>query len=153
MFRVPSLSAIFALFVLALPDAASAAPVPAVEKAQGQAIILRPITLVKLADMEFASLGVTTGGTIGATSARTLDRCVAEIDSIAEAARKVREDVMVICHGGPISMPDDARYILERIPGLHGFYGASSMERLPAERAIASQTADFKSITIGGRKN
>ena len=105
------------------------------------------------ADIIVAHMGVTTGGSIGATSAKSLDQCVTEIEAIAEAARSVRKDVILLCHGGPISMPDDARYILERIPGLHGFYGASSMERLPAERAIASQTADFKSITIGGRKN
>jgi predicted TIM-barrel enzyme len=105
------------------------------------------------ADIIVAHMGVTTGGSIGATSAKSLDQCVTEIEAIAEAARSVRKDVILLCHGGPISMPDDARYILERIPGLHGFYGASSMERLPAEKAIASQTADFKSITIGGRKN
>ncbi|PZN47986.1 MAG: hypothetical protein DIU65_16765 [Proteobacteria bacterium] len=105
------------------------------------------------ADIIVAHMGVTTGGSIGATSAKSLDQCVTEIEAIAEAARSVRKDVILLCHGGPISMPDDARYILERIPGLHGFYGASSMERLPAEKAIASQTADFKSISIGGRKN
>lgn len=105
------------------------------------------------ADIIVAHMGVTTGGSIGATSAKSLDQCVTEIEAIAEAARSVRKDVILLCHGGPISMPDDARYILERIPGLHGFYGASSIERLPAEKAIASQTADFKSITIGGRKN
>lgn len=105
------------------------------------------------ADIIVAHMGVTTGGSIGATSAKSLDQCVTEIEAIAEAARSVRKDVILLCHGGPISMPDDARYILERIPGLHGFYGASSMERLPAEKAIASQTADFKSISISGRKN
>ena len=64
------------------------------------------------------------------------------------AARSVRKDVILLCHGGPISMPDDARYILERCPGLHGFYGASSMERLPAEAAIRDQTASFKALPI-----
>ena len=68
------------------------------------------------------------------------------------AARSVRKDVILLCHGGPISMPDDARYILDRCKGLHGFYGASSMERLPAEAAIARQTADFKAVTLGGEK-
>ena len=62
----------------------------------------------------------------------------------------VREDVILLCHGGPISMPDDARYILDRCRGLHGFYGASSMERLPAEASIARQTADFKAVTLAG---
>lgn len=101
------------------------------------------------ADIVVAHMGVTTGGSIGATSAKSLDRCVAEIDAIAEAARSVRKDVVVLCHGGPISMPEDARYVLERTTGCHGFYGASSMERLPAEAAIRDQTAAFKQIAIG----
>lgn len=101
------------------------------------------------ADIIVAHMGVTTGGTIGATSAKTLDDCVGEIDAIAQAARTVRDDVIMLCHGGPISMPEDARYVLERVDGLHGFYGASSMERLPAEAAIARQTADFKALSIG----
>ncbi len=83
------------------------------------------------ADIIVAHMGVTTGGAIGATSAKSLDDCVVEIDAIADAARSVRKDVIVLCHGGPISMPDDASYILDRCEGLHGFYGASSMERLP----------------------
>jgi predicted TIM-barrel enzyme len=98
------------------------------------------------ADIIVAHMGVTTGGTIGATSAKTLDACIGEIEAIAAAARSVREDVFVLCHGGPISMPDDARYILEHCKGVHGFYGASSMERLPAEAAIRKQTEDFKSL-------
>lgn len=100
------------------------------------------------ADIIVAHMGVTTGGSIGATSAKTLDSCVGEIDAIAAAARSVRKDVIVLCHGGPISMPSDARYILERAKGIHGFYGASSMERLPAEAAIRKQTEDFKSLTV-----
>ena len=101
------------------------------------------------ADIVVAHMGVTTGGSIGATSAKSLDDCVGEIAAIAKAARSVRKDVIVLCHGGPISMPDDARYILERCPGCHGFYGASSMERLPAEAAIMRQTQEFKSLAIG----
>ena len=104
------------------------------------------------ADIVVAHMGVTTGGSIGATSAKSLDDCVVAIDAIADAARSVRKDVILLCHGGPISMPDDARYILSRAKGLHGFYGASSMERLPAEAAIARQTADFKAVTLGGEK-
>jgi predicted TIM-barrel enzyme len=100
------------------------------------------------ADIIVAHMGVTTGGSIGATSAKTLDSCVGEIEAIAEAARSVRKDVIVLCHGGPISMPDDARYILDRCKGVHGFYGASSMERLPAEAAIRKQTEDFKSLAV-----
>ncbi|TIN59340.1 MAG: phosphoenolpyruvate hydrolase family protein, partial [Mesorhizobium sp.] len=104
------------------------------------------------ADIIVAHMGVTTGGSIGATSAKSLDDCIVEIDAIANAARSVRKDVILLCHGGPISMPDDARYILSHAKGLHGFYGASSMERLPAEAAIAKQTADFKAVTLGGQK-
>jgi predicted TIM-barrel enzyme len=100
------------------------------------------------ADIVVAHMGVTTGGTIGASSAKSLDDCIAEIEAIAEAARSVRKDVILLCHGGPISMPEDARYVLDRVKGLHGFYGASSMERLPAEAAITKQTADFKGLAI-----
>jgi predicted TIM-barrel enzyme len=100
------------------------------------------------ADIIVAHMGVTTGGSIGATSAKSLDDCVKEIDAIALAARQVRKDVIVLCHGGPISMPDDARYILDHADGIHGFYGASSMERLPAEAAIRDQTATFKSLAL-----
>ena len=104
------------------------------------------------ADIVVAHMGVTTGGTIGASSAKSLDQCVKEIDAIAAAARAVRDDVIVLCHGGPISMPEDARYILERCEAIHGFYGASSMERLPAEAAIRDQTADFKTLPLRARK-
>lgn len=100
------------------------------------------------ADIIVAHMGVTTGGTIGATSAKTLDSCVGEIEAIAAAARSVRKDVIVLCHGGPISTPSDARYILDRCKGVHGFYGASSMERLPAEAAIRRQTEEFKSLAV-----
>jgi predicted TIM-barrel enzyme len=104
------------------------------------------------ADIIVAHMGVTTGGTIGATSAKSLDDCVAAVDAIARAARSVRKDVIVLCHGGPISMPDDARYMLERVERLNGFYGASSMERLPAEKAIAEQTKSFKAINLAKTK-
>ncbi|YBV94621.1 phosphoenolpyruvate hydrolase family protein (plasmid) [Phyllobacteriaceae bacterium JZ32] len=100
------------------------------------------------ADIVVAHMGVTTGGTIGASSAKSLDRCVTEIDAIAAGARAVREDIIVLCHGGPISMPDDARHVLERCNGIHGFFGASSMERLPAEAAIREQTAAFKALPL-----
>src|SRR5262245_44484769 len=100
------------------------------------------------ADIVVAHMGVTTGGSIGATSAKSLDDCVGEVDAIARAARSVRKDVIVLCHGGPIAMPADARTMLERVDGLNGFYGASSMERLPAEKAIADQTRTFKAIEL-----
>ncbi|MFK4809154.1 phosphoenolpyruvate hydrolase family protein [Devosia sp. ZW T5_3] len=101
------------------------------------------------ADIIVAHMGVTTGGTIGATSAKSLDDCVGEIQAIADAARRARSDIIVLCHGGPISMPEDARYILERCPTCHGFYGASSMERLPAETAIKAQAEAFKNLRTG----
>ena len=98
------------------------------------------------ADIIVAHMGVTAGGTIGATSAKTLAHCVTEIDAIATAARSVRDDIIVLCHGGPIAMPDDAAYILQNAETCHGFYGASSMERLPVELAIAAQTRAFKAL-------
>jgi predicted TIM-barrel enzyme len=101
------------------------------------------------ADIVVAHMGVTTGGTIGAISGKSLDDCVHEITAIAKAARSVRNDVIVLCHGGPIATPHDARYILEHCPDCNGFYGASSMERLPAEAAIRKQTEDFKALAIG----
>jgi predicted TIM-barrel enzyme len=105
------------------------------------------------ADIIVAHMGVTTGGAIGATSAKTLDDCVAEVDAIAAAARAVRDDVIVLCHGGPIAMPDDARHMLERCKTCHGFYGASSMERLPVETAIAAQTRAFKALPVRKGRN
>jgi predicted TIM-barrel enzyme len=103
------------------------------------------------ADIIVAHMGVTTGGTIGAKSAKTLDYCVKKIDEIADAARSIREDVLVICHGGPIAEPDDAAYIIANCKAVNGFYGASSVERLPAERAIADQIRRFKSIKLPAR--
>jgi len=98
------------------------------------------------ADIIVAHMGVTTGGAVGATSSKGLDACVAEIDAIAAAARDVRKDVIVLCHGGPISMPDDAAFVLQHCDRCHGFYGASSAERLPTEIAIRDQIVAFKSI-------
>ncbi len=98
------------------------------------------------ADIIVAHMGVTTGGAIGATSAMSLADCVPAIDAIAEAAFEVRSDVIVLCHGGPIAMPDDAAYILRHCRACHGFYGASSMERLPVEFALSEQTRTFKAI-------
>jgi predicted TIM-barrel enzyme len=100
------------------------------------------------ADIVVCHMGLTTGGSIGADTAFTLDDCIPRIDAWAAAARNVRDDVIVLCHGGPISMPDDAAYVLQRASGIHGFYGASSMERLPAEQALKSQTEAFKAVTF-----
>ena len=98
------------------------------------------------ADIIVPHMGLTTGGSIGAETAKTLDDCVALIDEWSEAARKVRNDVIVLCHGGPISSPDDANYVLQHCKHCHGFYGASSMERLPTEVALVEQTKRFKQI-------
>jgi predicted TIM-barrel enzyme len=100
------------------------------------------------ADIIVAHMGLTTGGSIGAGTALKLEDCPKLIDACAEAARKVRKDVILLCHGGPISSPEDAAYILKTVPGIHGFYGASSMERLPVETALTEQTRAFKKITF-----
>jgi len=83
------------------------------------------------ADIIVAHMGLTTKGTIGASTAKTLDDSVALVQEISDAARSVRSDVIVLCHGGPIAMPEDAQYIFDHVKGIDGFYGASSMERLP----------------------
>jgi predicted TIM-barrel enzyme len=98
------------------------------------------------ADIIVCHMGLTTGGSIGAETALSLDDCVGRVNAWAEAARDVRKDVIVLCHGGPIAQPADAAYVIDRCPGCHGFYGASSMERLPTEVAIAEQTRQFKRI-------
>jgi predicted TIM-barrel enzyme len=100
------------------------------------------------ADIIVPHMGLTTGGTIGAETAVKLEQCPAIIDEWAEAAMKVRKDIMVICHGGPISSPSDAEYILKNSQHVHGFYGASSMERLPTEIALTAQTKSFKTISF-----
>lgn len=100
------------------------------------------------ADILVAHMGLTTKGAIGAKTARTLDVCVREVQAMVDAARTVRQDVLVLCHGGPIAMPEDAQYMLDRVSGLDGFYGASSMERLPAEVAITEQTRRFSQMKL-----
>jgi predicted TIM-barrel enzyme len=91
-------------------------------------------------------MGLTTGGSIGAGTAKSLDDCVALVDEWSTAAREVRDDVLVLVHGGPVSAPDDAAYVLERARACHGFYGASSMERLPTEEALTARTREFTQI-------
>jgi predicted TIM-barrel enzyme len=100
------------------------------------------------ADIVVAHLGLTTKGSIGATSAVTLENAPARVQEIADAARSVNRDVIVLCHGGPISEPSDAEYVLHRTEGVHGFYGASSMERLPVERAIVETMKAYKAIKL-----
>jgi predicted TIM-barrel enzyme len=98
------------------------------------------------ADIVVAHMGLTTSGSIGAKSAKTLEDCVSQVQAIGQTCKSLRSDCLVLCHGGPIANPADARYILERCPGIDGFYGASSMERLPTELAITQQVRDFMSI-------
>ena len=98
------------------------------------------------ADIIVPHMGLTTGGAIGAETALTLADCVPRINAWAAAAKRVKPDVIVLCHGGPIANPEDAEYILRHCPECHGFYGASSMERLPVEGALTEQTRKFKAI-------
>ena len=101
------------------------------------------------ADIIVCHMGLTTGGSIGADTAKTLDDCVGYINAWSQAALKRRRDVIILCHGGPISMPEDAEYVLKRCPDCQGFYGASSMERLPTEKALTDQTRKFLGIKRG----
>lgn len=100
------------------------------------------------ADIIVCHLGLTTSGTIGAKTALNLEECIPLINEWAAAARKVRPDIIILCHGGPIAMPEDANFILQHCDRIHGFYGASSMERLPTEIAIQQQIEQFKQISF-----
>jgi predicted TIM-barrel enzyme len=100
------------------------------------------------ADVLVPHMGLTTSGAIGARTAITLDESVARVQAMHDAAKRVNPDVLVLCHGGPIAEPDDAAYVLERTNGVVGFFGASSMERLPTEAAISVTLRRFKSIPI-----
>jgi predicted TIM-barrel enzyme len=99
------------------------------------------------ADIIVAHMGLTTSGTIGAKSAKTLEDCVAQVQAICDASKSLRSDCLVLCHGGPIANPSDAEFILKRCPQIDGFYGASSMERLPTEIAITQQVQGFMKLT------
>lgn len=98
------------------------------------------------ADLLVAHMGLTTKGNIGAKTALTLDQCVDKVQAILDAGRKVNPDIMVICHGGPIAEPADAQYVIDRVKGLDGFFGASSIERLATEKSIKEQTEQFKTM-------
>jgi predicted TIM-barrel enzyme len=100
------------------------------------------------ADVLVPHVGLTTSGAIGAQTAMTLDEAVARVQEMADAAHAVNPDLLVLCHGGPIAEPADAAYVLARTRGVAGFYGASSMERLPTERAITEQVEQFKALTF-----
>jgi hypothetical protein len=103
------------------------------------------------ADIVVAHLNTTTKGLIGVTSAPSLDEAVERVQAIADAAYEVNPEVLVLCHGGPIAEPEDAQYVLDRTIGVVGFYGASSMERLPVETAIAANARRFKQLTFRPR--
>ncbi len=98
------------------------------------------------ADVLVAHMGLTTKGTIGAKTALTLDDCVQRIQAIVDAGRAVNPDILAICHGGPIAEPKDAEYVINRVDGIVGFFGASSIERFAAEKGIKEQTKEFKKI-------
>lgn len=101
------------------------------------------------ADQLVAHVGLTTAGSIGAGVALSLDDAINKVMAIAEAGRSVRKDILVICHGGPFDEPDQVGVALKRMPGIAGFFGASSIERLPTERAIRGQVESFKQLTLG----
>jgi predicted TIM-barrel enzyme len=100
------------------------------------------------ADIVVAHMGLTTSGTIGAWTAKSLDDCVKEVQAIIDTCKGMREDVLVLCHGGPIATPKEAQYLLDNCRGLDGFYGASSMERLPTETAITAEARKFTSLRL-----
>jgi predicted TIM-barrel enzyme len=101
------------------------------------------------ADILVAHMGLTTKGTIGAHTAMSLDDAVGRVQSICDVAKAVRSDIIVLCHGGPIAEPEDVNYVLGRTQGVAGFFGASSVERLPTEQAITAQVREFKSAALG----
>jgi predicted TIM-barrel enzyme len=105
------------------------------------------------ADMVVCHMGLTTGGAVGARTARSLKDCVPLIEAWAKAARAVNPDILVLCHGGPIAAPEDAAYILQECGSCHGFFGASSMERLPTETALTETTRTFKRIGPSRKEN
>ncbi|KAI9837999.1 MAG: ToMV susceptible protein tm-1(GCR26) [Sarea resinae] len=101
------------------------------------------------ADVLVAHMGLTTSGAIGATTALSLDDCVKRVQEIRDTAARMNPDILVLCHGGPIAAVQDAKYVLDRTKGVHGFFGASSMERLPVEEAIKNTTSSFKNLKPG----
>jgi predicted TIM-barrel enzyme len=105
------------------------------------------------ADLLVAHMGLTTKGSIGAKTAITLDEAVARVQAIREAAVTVSPEILVLCHGGPIAEPDDVQYLLNRTHGVSGFFGASSIERLPTEKAITEQVMQFKKVNVGAHSD
>ncbi len=105
------------------------------------------------ADIIVAHMGLTTGGAIGARTAKSLEGSVREVQAIIDVCKAMRPEILVLCHGGPISSPEDAQFMLDRCPGLDGFYGASSLERLPTEKALTAEVMAFAKLTVGPRTN
>jgi len=103
------------------------------------------------ADVVVAHMGLTTSGMIGAQGAKSLDECVKEVQAIVDTCKSIRPEVIVLCHGGPIATPKEAQYLLDYCRHLDGFYGASSMERLPTEHAIVAETKRFSALKLSGR--
>lgn len=103
------------------------------------------------ADIVVAHMGLTTGGRVGAKTAKSLDDCAREVRVIIDVCKTMRPEVFVLCHGGPISGPADAQFMLDRCSGLDGFYGASSMERLPTEKALTDEVRRFAQLVLGPR--
>ena len=101
------------------------------------------------ADVLIPHMGLTTKGTIGATTALTLEEAARRVQSLADAARREKPDILVLCHGGPIAEPEDAAYVLQHTTGIVGFFGASSIERLPTEPAITGRVREFKGLKVG----
>ena len=133
----------YALEVEMIREAAGARPAD-------RALRLRPEQAAAMAeagaDVLVPHMGLTTKGTIGAQTAKTLDQCVEEIQAMRDAAVSENPDVIVLCHGGPLAEPEDAAYVLERTEGVVGFFGASSMERLPTEVAMTENMRRFKAL-------
>lgn len=100
------------------------------------------------ADIIVAHMGLTTSGSIGAKTGRTLEECVDAVQEIRDAAVEVNSEILVLCHGGPIAEPGDTKFILERCTGIHGFFGASSVERLPTEKAIGGVVKEFAELRL-----
>jgi len=103
-------------------------------------------------DVIVTHFGLTAGGSIGANDTFSLNECVEMFNEWSDAVRQVKSDMIFICHGGPLAEPDDAQYLMSRCPDCHGFYGASSMERLPTEKAITERTAEFTQIAVFGEE-
>jgi predicted TIM-barrel enzyme len=100
------------------------------------------------ADVIVAHMGLTSSGSIGASTTKSLDDCIKLIQDIRDASVAINPDILILCHGGPIAMPEDAKHVLENTKGVHGFYGASSMERLPVEKSIVENAKQFKGLQI-----